>query len=127
MTVEEGMDFFRNHPAILKKLETLMDVGLGYAYEVRTWTDDRTCVVKRYDLQDAQIAMGDGYAAVQYQYNENQYVIRMNYLDDHYNRTYISAGYSSVMRTVDKNGNTLTETYLDLDDNPVENSSGYGA
>jgi hypothetical protein len=29
------------------------------------------------------------------------------------------------MRTVDKNGNTLTETYLDLDDNPVDNSAGY--
>ena len=30
MTVEEAMDFFKNHPRILRKLETLMDVGLGY-------------------------------------------------------------------------------------------------
>lgn len=30
MTVEEAIDFFKNHPRILRKLETLMDVGLGY-------------------------------------------------------------------------------------------------
>ena len=30
MTVEEALVFFENHPAILRKLETLDDVGLGY-------------------------------------------------------------------------------------------------
>ena len=30
MTVEEAMGFFENHPAIMRKLETLYDVGLGY-------------------------------------------------------------------------------------------------
>ena len=30
MTVEEAMEFFRNHPKILNKLQTLYDVGLGY-------------------------------------------------------------------------------------------------
>jgi excinuclease ABC subunit A len=30
MTVEEAMDFFRNHPRIFNKLKTLYDVGLGY-------------------------------------------------------------------------------------------------
>ena len=30
MTVEEGLTFFENHPQILRKLETLYDVGLGY-------------------------------------------------------------------------------------------------
>ncbi len=30
MTVEEGCTFFANHPKILRKLETLADVGLGY-------------------------------------------------------------------------------------------------
>ncbi len=30
MTVEEAMGFFENHPQILRKLETLYDVGLGY-------------------------------------------------------------------------------------------------
>jgi len=30
MNVEEAMAFFENHPAILRKLETLYDVGLGY-------------------------------------------------------------------------------------------------
>ena len=30
MTVEEGMTFFENHPSLLRKLETLNDVGLGY-------------------------------------------------------------------------------------------------
>ena len=30
MTVEEAIPFFENHPQILKKLETLYDVGLGY-------------------------------------------------------------------------------------------------
>lgn len=30
MTVDEGCDFFRAHPAIHNKLETLSDVGLGY-------------------------------------------------------------------------------------------------
>lgn len=30
MTVEEGLDFFANHPAISRKLQTLNDVGLGY-------------------------------------------------------------------------------------------------
>ena len=30
MTVEEGLTFFANHPQILRKLETLSDVGLGY-------------------------------------------------------------------------------------------------
>ena len=30
MTVEEALDFFENHPQILRKLETLNDVGLGY-------------------------------------------------------------------------------------------------
>ena len=30
MTVEEGVDFFENHPKIKRKLQTLFDVGLGY-------------------------------------------------------------------------------------------------
>ena len=30
MTVEEALRFFENHPQILRKLETLYDVGLGY-------------------------------------------------------------------------------------------------
>lgn len=30
MTVEEGMNFFENHPKIHRKLMTLFDVGLGY-------------------------------------------------------------------------------------------------
>ena len=30
MTVEEAIPFFENHPPILRKLETLYDVGLGY-------------------------------------------------------------------------------------------------
>ncbi len=30
MTVEEAIPFFENHPQILRKLETLSDVGLGY-------------------------------------------------------------------------------------------------
>jgi excinuclease ABC subunit A len=30
MTVEEGLSYFENHPQILRKLETLYDVGLGY-------------------------------------------------------------------------------------------------
>ncbi len=30
MNVEEAMAFFENHPSILRKLETLFDVGLGY-------------------------------------------------------------------------------------------------
>ena len=30
MTVEEGLTFFENHPTLLRKLETLYDVGLGY-------------------------------------------------------------------------------------------------
>ena len=30
MNVEEAMGFFENHPTILRKLETLYDVGLGY-------------------------------------------------------------------------------------------------
>ena len=30
MTVEEDLGFFENHPQILRKLETLYDVGLGY-------------------------------------------------------------------------------------------------
>lgn len=30
MTVEEGLEFFENHPKIKRKLKTLYDVGLGY-------------------------------------------------------------------------------------------------
>lgn len=30
MTVEEGVEFFKNHPKIKRKLHTLYDVGLGY-------------------------------------------------------------------------------------------------
>lgn len=30
MTVEEALEFFRNHPKIERKLQTMMDVGLGY-------------------------------------------------------------------------------------------------
>ena len=30
MTVDEGMEFFKNHPKIRRKLQTLCDVGLGY-------------------------------------------------------------------------------------------------
>ncbi|MBQ4095524.1 MAG: excinuclease ABC subunit UvrA [Oscillospiraceae bacterium] len=30
MTVEEGMEFFKNHPKIERKLRTLYEVGLGY-------------------------------------------------------------------------------------------------
>ena len=30
MTVEEGLKFFKDIPAIYDRLQTLMDVGLGY-------------------------------------------------------------------------------------------------
>ena len=30
MTVEEGIEFFENQPTIVRKLQTLYDVGLGY-------------------------------------------------------------------------------------------------
>ena len=30
MTVEEGLEFFKNHPPIKRKLQTLYDVGLSY-------------------------------------------------------------------------------------------------
>lgn len=30
MTVEEGLEFFKNYPPIKRKLQTLYDVGLGY-------------------------------------------------------------------------------------------------
>ena len=30
MTVEEGLDFFANIPKINRKLQTIVDVGLGY-------------------------------------------------------------------------------------------------
>ncbi len=30
MTCEQGLDFFKNQPAIARKLQTLVDVGLGY-------------------------------------------------------------------------------------------------
>ena len=30
MTVDEGVEFFENHPKIKKKIKTLQDVGLGY-------------------------------------------------------------------------------------------------
>lgn len=30
MTVEEGIDFFKNQPKIARKLQTIVDVGLGY-------------------------------------------------------------------------------------------------
>ena len=32
MTVEESLEFFKNHPKIKKKLKTLSDVGLGYIH-----------------------------------------------------------------------------------------------
>jgi len=32
MTVEESLEFFKNHPAIKRKLKTLADVGLGYIH-----------------------------------------------------------------------------------------------
>ncbi len=30
MTIEEGLEFFKNHPGIRRRLQTLVDVGLGY-------------------------------------------------------------------------------------------------
>ena len=30
MTIDEAIDFFKNHPLIVRKLKTLLDVGLGY-------------------------------------------------------------------------------------------------
>ena len=30
MSVDEGVEFFQNHPSLLAKLKTLQDVGLGY-------------------------------------------------------------------------------------------------
>ena len=30
MNVSEALEFFRNHPAISRQLQTLEDVGLGY-------------------------------------------------------------------------------------------------
>ena len=30
MTIDEAADFFKNHPLIIRKLNTLLDVGLGY-------------------------------------------------------------------------------------------------
>lgn len=32
MTVEEALEFFKNHPAVKRKLKTLADVGLGYIH-----------------------------------------------------------------------------------------------
>ena len=104
---------------------TMMDIGLGYAYEVRTWTDDRTCVVKRYDLQDAQIAMGDGYAAVQRNYNKEGLLIREVFLDASGSATANGDGVTECGYSYDEDGRLEKVLFLDASGKPTENRAGY--
>ena len=59
MTVEEAMGFFENHPQILRKLETLYDVGLGYMKlgQASTLTDaGNTVLVIEHNLDVIKVA-----------------------------------------------------------------------
>ena len=129
--------------AAMQPVETEMGyASIQYAYDM----EDRKISETYLDKNGMPVQISSGYAGIHYEYGvqgkvwqttfvdtagqpilfkDGYATVRLNYFDEKYVRTYISSGYSAVLRTVDKNGNILTETYLDLNDNPILCSAGY--
>ena len=103
----------------------MTDRGLGYAYEVRTWTGKDTCTVTRYNLQDAQIPMGDGYAAVSRKYNKDDQLIREVFLDAAGNATENGEGVTEIGYSYDDAGRLEQVAYYDVSGRLALNRAGY--
>ncbi len=60
MTVEEALEFFKNHPAIKRKLKTLYEVGLGYIHLGQQATTLSGGEAQRIKLSSELSRMGTG-------------------------------------------------------------------
>ena len=87
----------------------LMDPGLGYATQTRTWESDTVCVIRRFDAQGQQIPMGNGYMALRQETNKTDLVIKETFLGEDGSPKENAEGIASRVYTYDKEGQ-LTET-----------------
>ena len=87
----------------------LTDPGLGYAMQTRTWESDTVCVIRRFDAQEQQIPMGNGYAALRQETNKKGLVIKETFLGEDGSPKENAEGIASRVYDYDGNGQ-LTET-----------------
>ncbi|MCR4876033.1 MAG: hypothetical protein K5922_02545 [Clostridiales bacterium] len=102
----------------------LVDRGLSYAYEVKKWESDQTCVISRYDTADRQVYMGPGYVSLRREMNRDGQVIRETCLDQNGTAVKDEEGVTSRKYTYDDHGRLTKVTYEGARGDAAENNAG---
>ena len=102
----------------------MTDRGLGYAYEQKTWESPTAFVISRFDLQDRQIPLGDGYVLLRREMNKDGQVIRETFLDEKGNPTENAEGVQAREFEYDDQGRLAQVRFENARGEATENRSG---
>ena len=103
----------------------MTDRGLGYAYETKKWESDLVCVIRRYDLQDQPVSLGDGIDALRREMNKAGRVIRETFLDTGDAAREDSTGVASRVYGYDSEGRLVKVSFEGARGDATECASGY--
>lgn len=93
-------------------------IDMGYATVQRTRNADGRITEEFYlDAEGNPVKRYDDYCGIAYEYADD--TVKITYLDDDGLPMMRSAGYATIVRTVDDNGRAIDDYYYDLDMQPV--------
>ncbi len=104
---------------------SLVDRGLGYAYEIRKWESDEVYTFSRYNLQDQQIALGEGIASIRREMNGEGQVVKETYLDASGNIAENGEGVAARKYEYDGAGRLTKVMFEGSRGQTAENAAGY--
>lgn len=100
-------------------------IDMGYATVQRTRNADGRITEEFYlDAEGNPVKRYDDYCGIAYEYADD--TVKITYLDDDGLPMMRSAGYATIVRTVDDNGRAIDDYYYDLDMQPVSCNGYYG-
>lgn len=102
----------------------VIPIDRDYATLLLTRDAEGNVILEQYlDTQGEPVLRSGNYSAVSYDRGDGRIWIR--YLDEALESTTITSGYSGICRTLDADGKALSDSYYDLQGEPVMRSGGY--
>lgn len=100
-------------------------IDMGYATVQRTRNAEGRIIEEFYlDAEENPVKRYDDYCGIAYEYGNG--TVKITYLGDDGIPMMRSAGYATIVRTVDDNGRAIDDYYYDLDMQPVSCNGYYG-